>query len=154
MKLLFKVVNREYYAKFESIFTLIQYAKGNDFPYTAGVNCSSDAETAIRQFESTIQHFNKCPARFIRHYVLSSDYPYATEHFLQIAYLVASKYLPTNQVFIGVHTDTDHIHAHLIINCVNCYSGKIFSYSHEEHDAFIAHAAEFNIQLECPTTIL
>ena len=153
MKLLFKVAIRDFYKELESIDTLIHYAQGDDSKYTAGINCSSEAELAIYQFHSVIDYFKKHPARYIRHYILSSDIPYSPEYILQVAYLVASKYISTNQVFIGVHTNTDNIHAHLIINCVNCFNGTIFSFSQEEHDSFIHYAKSFNIELECPTTI-
>lgn len=154
MKLLFKIALQDFYKDPKSISTLIKYAQGDEPKYTAGINCSSDAEIAINQFESVLQYFKKAPARYIRHYILSSDLSYTPELLLQAAYLVASKYISTNQVFIGVHTNTDQIHAHLIINCVNCYNGKIFSYSPEEHLSFIEYAKLFNIELECPTTIL
>lgn len=154
MKLLFKVAYRDFYQEPESIPVLINYARGEGQPYTAGINCSADPAIAISQFESVIQYFNKKPARYIRHYILSSDIPYTPEYMLTAAYLVASKYMATNQVFIGVHTDTNHMHAHLIVNCVNCYNGLIFSYSQEEHEAFIEHARLHNIELEEATTIL
>jgi len=154
MKLLFKVVCKDFYQEPESIATLINYASKKKTKYTAGINCAAEPAVAISQFESVIQYFNKRPARYIRHYILSVDAPCSPEYMLQAAYLVASKYLSTNQVFIGVHTDTEHIHAHLIINCVNCYNGNIFSYSNEEHKSFMEYAKSFNIDLEEATTII
>ncbi len=140
------VLNDELYKQHKAINILLNYT--NKVPEcTAGINCSHQIDIAENEFNFILNYYQKEPARYVRHHVISSDVIKDPFLMLQIAYNIASFFASTNQVFIAVHTDKEHIHAHLVVNTVSCYTGKIFSYDYNQEQAFYSHAKSFGYYL-------
>ena len=132
-----KIVPNDYYRDSESISTLINYANRLNNSLTTGINCSSDATTAINEFFYIRNFYQKNPARCIRHFIITSDSIKNEYKMLQLAYQIGLYYLNTYQVFIGVHNDTSNLHAHFIMNTVSFKDGLIYSASPNETNQFI-----------------
>lgn len=144
------IINDDLYTQKASIRKLLDYA--NKIPkLTAGINCSHEVEQAENEFNFILNYYQKTPSRYIRHYVISSDVITDPYEMLRIAYNIASFFINTNQVFIAVHTDTDHIHSHLIVNTVSCYTGTIFSYNYNNHRDFLSHANSYGYHIRMAT---
>lgn len=155
--LLLKNIYKEYYTQNEAIPSLIQYADKiapNTATYTAGINCSPYANEAIAQFQMISTFFKKNPAQKIRHFEISSDTIKNPLEMLQLAYRVGLYYLNRYQVFIGVHNNTDYIHAHFILNTVSCYDGIIYSYSQEELSRFMNYIRSLGYSIQTVNSIL
>ena len=145
------IVNDDLYMQHASIRQLLEYT--NKFPdLTAGINCSHQIDQAEQEFNFILNYYQKEPARYIRHYIISSDVIKDPREMLQIGYNIARFFANTNQVFIAVHTDKEsHIHAHLIVNTVSCYTGTIFSYNYDNHRAFLTLANSFGYHVRMAT---
>ncbi len=93
-----------------------------------GINCLSG--TAYEQMKSTKEFFGKTGGRQGYHMILSLPPGEGTpETMYQIAYEFVEKSLHNEyEALIAVHTDKDHLHAHIIINSVNLITGMKFQY--------------------------
>ena len=93
-----------------------------------GINCLPDM--AYEQMKSTKQMFGKTGGRQGYHFIISLKPGEGTP---EIMYDIGMRF--ANEAFNGeyegvvaVHTDKDHIHAHIIINSVNMVTGYKFQY--------------------------
>ena len=68
------------------------------------------------------------------HFVLSfpADDSVTPEMALQITNDFCDKYLSEYQCIYAAHTNTDHLHTHIVFNSVSCYSGLKYHYSKGE----------------------
>jgi len=147
-----KIMTEEEYCTDESVYNLIHYAgkiNPNEITLTTGINCSPYIDEAIYEFEYIRSLFQKDPARYARHFMISSDTIKNPQEMLQLAYAIGCYYINQYQVFIGVHTDKKRLHAHFILNTVSCNDGKIYSYSYQENENFmnyIRHVLGYKIR--------
>lgn len=93
-----------------------------------GINCLP--ELAYEQMKSTKELFGKIGGRQGYHYVLSFK---PGEGDPQIMYDIAMRFAEElfhdeYEVVVAVHTDRDHIHAHLVFNSVNLVNGYKYQY--------------------------
>ena len=97
--------------------------EGREYQLISGKDCCG--ETAYREFMATKQQHGKAHGTFFYQYVQSfSPKEKITP---QTAHEIGCKfaaYFKGHEVLIATHTDTAHIHSHLIINSVNHENGK------------------------------
>ncbi len=136
-----------YYCDDESIQTLLDYADKLHLGLTTGVNCSSDATIACQEFHYINSFYNKEPARYIRHFAFTSDTIKNEQQFLRIAYQIGLFFLDDFQVFIGVHNDTKHLHAHFIMNTVSFRTGKIYDGYYQEKENLLSYVESLGFQV-------
>ena len=93
-----------------------------------GVNCLP--EMAYEQMKATKQMFGKTGGRQGYHFVISLK---PGEDTPEIMYDIAMRYVEEAfkgeyEAVVAVHTDKEHLHAHIIINSVNMVTGYKFQY--------------------------
>ena len=90
---------------------------------TAHLNCDPGRE--CRQMLDTKWAYGKTD-RVQYYHVIQSFKPgeVTPELALEIAKEFAQEHLPDYQTVIGVHVDRKHIHAHIIFNAVNAFTGE------------------------------
>ena len=93
-----------------------------------GVNCLP--EMAYEQMKATKQMFGKIGGRQGYHFVISLKPGEGTP---EIMYDIAMRYVEEAfkgeyEAVVAVHTDKEHLHAHIIINSVNMVTGYKFQY--------------------------
>ena len=93
-----------------------------------GVNCLP--EMAYEQMKATKQMFGKTGGRQGYHFVISLKPGEGTP---EIMYDIAMRYVEEAfngeyEAVVAVHTDREHLHAHIIINIVNMVTGYKFQY--------------------------
>lgn len=93
-----------------------------------GVNCLP--EMAYEQMKATKQMFGKNGGRQGYHFVISLKPGEGTP---EIMYNIAMRYVEEAfngeyEAVVAVHTDREHLHAHIIINSVNMVTGYKFQY--------------------------
>ena len=98
--------------------------KENDF---LGKDLPDNAEDALEQMLLTKEFYEKEDGRQYKHYILSFKPDEATK---EIAKAIAEEFAEENfkgfEVAIGTHTETKHIHCHIVVNSVNWETGKKF----------------------------
>ena len=101
-----------------------------------GINCLPDM--AYEQMKSTKQMFGKTGGRQGYHFVISLKPGEGTP---EIMYDIGMRF--ANKAFNGeyegvvaVHTDKDHLHAHIIINSVNMVTGYKFQYKNGDWKSY------------------
>lgn len=107
---------------------ILQTKKLGNSNLTGGINCLPDS--AYEQMKATKQMFGKAGGRQGYHFVISLKPGEGTP---KIMYDIAMRF--TEEAFGGeyeavaaVHTDRNHLHAHIIINSVNMVTGYKFQY--------------------------
>ncbi|MBQ9347394.1 MAG: relaxase/mobilization nuclease domain-containing protein, partial [Oscillibacter sp.] len=99
---------------------------------TARLNCRPGHE--YEQMMETKEYFGKTGGRQCYHLILSYKPGEITpELALQVATEFAEKYLSNYETVIAVHTDREHIHAHVVFNSVSCVTGKKYHVSTGEY---------------------
>lgn len=111
-----------------SIAYILNPKKLGDANLAGGINCLP--ELAYEQMKSTKELFGKTGGRQGYHYVLSLK---PGEGDPQIMYDIAMRFAEElfqneYEVVVAVHTDRDHIHAHLVFNSVNMIDGHKYQY--------------------------
>ncbi|MEG1958127.1 MAG: relaxase/mobilization nuclease domain-containing protein [Lachnospiraceae bacterium] len=111
-----------------SIAYILNPKKLGDANLAGGINCLP--ELAYEQMKSTKVLFGKIGGRQGYHYVLSLK---PGEGDPQIMYDIAMRFAEElfhneYEVVVAVHTDRDHIHAHLVFNSVNLINGYKYQY--------------------------
>ncbi len=98
----------------------------------SGVNCSPG--TAFTEFMTTKRSFNKTDGRQFYHFVQSfhPNENVSPERVHQIGLELAEKRFPGFEVVVATHTDTEHLHSHLIVNSVSYETGKKLHQSAED----------------------
>ena len=107
---------------------ILQPKKLEDADLAGGINCLPD--TAYEQMKSTKQMFGKTGGRQGYHFVLSLKPGEGTP---EIMYDIAMRFAEETfggeyEAVLAVHTDRNHLHAHIIINSVNMVTGYKFQY--------------------------
>ena len=107
---------------------ILQPKKLGDANLAGGINCLPD--TAYEQMKSTKQMFGKAGGRQGYHFVLSLKPGEGTPELMyDIAIRFAEKAFGGEyETVVAVHTDRNHLHAHIIINSVNMVTGYKFQY--------------------------
>ena len=101
-----------------------------------GIGCSPS--TALTEMELIKTAFNKTDGRQYFHFIYSfsprESNLVSPEHILDNAEELINrmKQFDGYQSLIAVHTDTDHTHAHIVINSVNSETGKKLAFSKED----------------------
>ena len=90
---------------------------------TAAQGCLT--ATACRDMMAAKQHWNKTDGVQLYH-IIQSFRPgeISPELALEIAQKFVREHLPGYQAVIGVHTDREHIHAHIVFNSVSAFTGE------------------------------
>ena len=107
---------------------ILQPKKLGNANLTGGINCLP--EMAYRQMKATKQMFGKTGGRQGYHFVLSLKPGEGTPELMyDIAIRFAEKAFGGEyETVVAVHTDRNHLHAHIIINSVNMVTGYKFQY--------------------------
>jgi len=107
---------------------ILQPKKLGDANLAGGINCLPDA--AYEQMKATKQMFGKAGGRQGYHFVLSLKPGEGTPEIMyDIAIRFAEKAFGGEyETVVAVHTDRNHLHAHIIINSVNMVTGYKFQY--------------------------
>lgn len=89
-----------------------------------GSNCV--AQSSYLEMMATKQRFQKTDGRQFYHFVqsFSEKDGLTPEEVNAIGVALAQKQFPDFEVLVATHIDTDHLHNHLIVNSVNCVTGK------------------------------
>ena len=103
---------------------LLNYV-GEKAEKTLGINCSDDYKQAYKEFEETKEQFDKKTGRQYKHYVLSFEEEFTDkERVLELSKEFSEKAFENHEVFLAVHTDTNNLHCHIVVNSVNMETGK------------------------------
>lgn len=107
---------------------ILQPKKLGNANLAGGINCLPD--TAYSQMKSTKQMFGKTGGRQGYHFVLSLKPGEGTP---EIMYDIAMRFAEETvageyEAVVAVHTDREHLHAHILINSVNMVTGYKFQY--------------------------
>lgn len=112
-----------------------------DGRYAGSINCR--CETALKEMIETKRQYGKEPVpgtdgyetdRLAYHFVISWSPAEEAEpeQALEIAREFCEEYLPEYEAVFAAHTDTAHMHAHIIFNSVNFKTGH--KYRYEKND--------------------
>lgn len=109
-----------------SINYILQSKKLGEANLAGGINCLP--EMAYRQMKATKQMFGKTGGRQGYHFVISLKPGEGTP---EIMYDIAMRFAEEAfageyEAVVAVHTDREHLHAHIIINSVNMVTGYKF----------------------------
>ena len=109
-----------------SINYILQPKKLGEANLAGGINCLP--EMAYRQMKATKQMFGKTGGRQGYHFVISLKPGEGTPEIMyDIAMRFAEKaFAGEYEAVVAVHTDREHLHAHIIINSVNMVTGYKF----------------------------
>ena len=107
---------------------ILQPKKLGNSNLTGGINCLPDS--AYGQMKATKQMFGKAGGRQGYHFVISLKPDEGTP---EIMYDIAMRFAEEAfggeyETVVAVHTDRNHLHAHIIINSVNMVTGYKFQY--------------------------
>lgn len=107
---------------------ILQTKKLGNSNLTGGINCLPDS--AYEQMKATKQMFGKAGGRQGYHFVISLKPGEGTP---EIMYDIAMRFAEEAfggeyETVVAVHTDRNHLHAHIIINSVNMVTGYKFQY--------------------------
>ncbi len=108
---------------------ILQPKKLGNANLTGGINCLPDA--AYEQMKATKQMFGKTGGRQGYHFVISLKPGEGTpEEMYDIAMRFAEQAFGGEyEAIVAVHTDRNHLHAHIVINSVNMVTGYKFQYN-------------------------
>ena len=109
-----------------SINYILQPKKLGEANLASGINCLP--EMAYRQMKATKRMFGKTGGRQGYHFVISLKPGEGTPEIMyDIAMRFAEKaFAGEYEAVVAVHTDREHLHAHIIINSVNMVTGYKF----------------------------
>lgn len=109
-----------------SINYILQPKKLGEAKLAGGINCLP--EMAYRQMKATKQMFGKTGGRQGYHFVISLKPGEGTPEIMNdIAMRFAEEaFAGEYEAVVAVHTDREHLHAHIIINSVNMVTGYKF----------------------------
>ena len=108
---------------------ILQPKKLGDANLAGGINCLPDS--AYEQMKATKQMFGKAGGRQGYHFVISLKPGEGTpEEMYDIAMRFAEQAFGGEyEAVVAVHTDKNHLHAHIVINSVNMVTGYKFQYN-------------------------
>ncbi len=103
-----------------------------------GINCRSN--TARIEMETIQRAYEKTDGRTYKHFTLNyhKDDNITPEQCLQNAKKLCeeTKAFKGHQILIAVHTDKEHLHAHMIVSSVNMENGKKLQWSNRDLQNF------------------
>lgn len=88
-----------------------------------------DTDQAARDMETIQTLYGKNSGRAFIHWIISFDEGVSERDAYMIGKECAAYYAEDYQYIIAVHTNTDHIHVHVVLNAVNVHTGNKFSQS-------------------------
>lgn len=88
-----------------------------------------DSGQAARDMETIQTLHGKNSGRAFIHYIISFDRGVPKEIAYAVAEQCASYYAEDYQYIMAVHTNTENVHAHIVLNAVNVHTGNKFSQS-------------------------
>lgn len=91
-----------------------------------------DTATPCRDMETIQFLFGQKTGRRYIHYVISFDRGVSEKTALLVAEEASCYFAQEYQYIMAVHTNTDNVHVHVILNAVNVSTGKKFSQSRAE----------------------
>ena len=93
----------------------------------SGIDCFADLEGAKEQFATTREIWGKTDG-LQAHHVVQSFKPgeVSPDKANEVGRKFAESFAKGHEVVIYTHTDKKHIHNHIVINSVNCDTGKKF----------------------------
>lgn len=107
--------------------------------YWIGGNAGTETETVYQKFMETKQDFQKLDGRQCYHFVISFR-PGETDPVTayNVAQEFCDKYLSDNfQYVFSVHTDHEHLHAHIVFNSVSIIDGHKYHYADGDWKKYI-----------------
>lgn len=112
----------------QALLYIADEEKTQEGKFVGSINCQ--AEHAYEEMIATKKQFGKTDKRQAYHMIISFE-EYKLEP--EVAFAVTKEFV---QEFLGrdyealyaIHDNTDHTHAHIIFNSVNCLTGKKFRY--------------------------
>ena len=119
-----------------SINYILQPKKLGETNLVGGINCLPDM--AYQQMKATKQLFGKTGGRQGYHFVISLKPDEGTP---EIMYDIAMRFAQEAfrgeyEALVAVHTDRNHLHAHIVINSVNMVTGYKFQYGNGDWKAY------------------
>ena len=129
----FKAVNKAY-RDGSDFRNLVLYAVNRETGETnvcgAQAVMLGDADSMYGQMEEVKRYFRKEDKRQALHYVLSfskGEMEYiGIREALEIGYSVAGYFFTGWQTVFGIHTDTDNLHIHFVVNGTSYEDGRAF----------------------------
>ena len=116
----------------DAIKYILNDSKTDGQTLTARLNCRPGHE--YEQMMETKEYFGKTGGRQCYHLILSYKPGEITpELALQVATEFAEQYLSDYEAVIAVHTDREHIHAHIVFNSVSCITGRKYHVSNGDY---------------------
>lgn len=112
----------------QAIAYILNPEKLGETNLAGGINCPLG--TAYEQMKATKEMFQKTGGRQGYHFILSLPPGEGTpEQMYDIGIKFAERFLKGEyEAIVAVHTDRDHLHAHIVINSVNMVTGHKFQY--------------------------
>ena len=134
----FKMID-ESYKEMEALENLINYAVKEEHckegVYGAQGLLKRNPEEMLQQMYDTKHAFHKTGGRQAKHFILSfskeEEEFIGLDEALAIGYTVAG-YFPKWQIVFGVHTNTDNLHIHFVMNTVSFEDGLKFNMGFSE----------------------
>lgn len=108
--------------------------------YIGGCNINY-AKTAAAEMEQTAIAFGKNSGKRVRHSIISFD---QREHITpeqanNYALKIIQHYAPEYQIVYAVHTNTDEVHIHLVMNQISFRGGHRYGGKKKDYYDFIQH---------------
>lgn len=137
MAILESVIEKSYSDE-NATATLVRYCAKSSLVGYIGI---TSYKTAADEMQLVKTVYGKTTGRQARHYILSfaRSEPIVPSQALDIASQAAAYFADRYQVVYGIHTDTDLIHIHFIVNTVNYVTGKKFTDEYTEENQFRKH---------------
>lgn len=104
--------------------------------YASSHNCV--LPSAYAEMRTTKERFHKTDGRQFYHFVqsFSEDGGLTPQEVNVLGLELAAREFPDFEVVVATHTDTNHLHNHIIVNSVNCKNGKKL---HQNTEDLMAH---------------
>ena len=108
--------------------------------YVGSCNIHS-IETAAQEMEHTAESFGKTGGKRVRHSVLSFSQAdrVTPEQADQYAQEILQHYAPDFQMVYAVHTNTEDVHIHMVMNQISYTDGHRYRGKKGDYHAFLRH---------------
>lgn len=121
---------------------------------TKGINCSDEREQAFKDFQETKEFYRKLDGRQFKHFVLSFEEGVGTpEIAIKMGEDIAKELFKDYEVYLGVHTDTDNLHCHFIVNSVSLKTGNKYRHSKYEYGQYKEKVNEIGLKYGIEPTL-
>ena len=99
-----------------------------------------DSKNYAEQFADTAKIWNRKYYHFIHSFSPNDNISPESAH--RLTEELCKKFFPHSEVVIATHTDTNHIHSHIVINSVNFDNGKMLQISPKRYTAIKDYSNE------------